>query len=197
MQTNENKFSAQQSFELIESMIGKAQNKFSNNSFLYLLWGWIILFCSLGHFSMLKFTTIKHAEYIWGLTWLAVIIHLIYTLKYQKKEVVKSYTDDILSYVWMTFGFCMMIVSFVIGRQNNWLLLYPFILMLYGVPTFLSGAIIKFTPLKIGGIFCWILSVIASFISSIYILLLIALAVIVAWIIPGYILKAKFKNNND
>jgi hypothetical protein len=192
MENNQN-LSPQQSLALIENMIGKAQNKFSNNSFLYLLWGYIILFCSVGHFAAIQFQLAKHAEYIWMLTWVAVPIHIIYTIKQAKVEAVKTYTDDILSYIWMTFGFCMMIVSFILGRDNNWVLLYPFILMLYGVPTFLSGAVIKFLPLKIGGITCWILSIIASFINPLYVLLLLAVAVMVAWIIPGYLLRAKFK----
>ena len=39
----EQEFSPQQSLNLIESMINKARNRFSENGHLYLLWGWVIL----------------------------------------------------------------------------------------------------------------------------------------------------------
>jgi hypothetical protein len=40
-------FSPQDSLHLIESMINKARNRFSENGHLYLLWGWVILVCSV------------------------------------------------------------------------------------------------------------------------------------------------------
>ena len=67
---------------------------------------------------------------------------------------------------------------------------------MYGSPTFISGVAIRFLPLKIGGIVCWGLAFIAKFTADIYVLLLLALAVLAAWIVPGYLLKAKYKNNS-
>jgi hypothetical protein len=68
-------------------------------------------------------------------------------------------------------------------------------LILYGMPTFLSGVILKFKPLMVGAVCCWTLAIISPFINVQYQLLLIAGAVIAAWIIPGYLLKRKFKKN--
>jgi len=67
---------------------------------------------------------------------------------------------------------------------------------MYGMPTFLSGIILKFRPLIIGGVCCWVFSFFSSFVASEYQSLFIAAAVIVAWIIPGYILKQIFKKEN-
>jgi len=193
---NDNKFSPAESLAIIEGMINKAKNKFSDGSFLYLLWGWVIFGCSVGHFLMIRFNLCKEPEMIWLLTWVAVIFQIVYLVKQQKKEKVKTYTDEIINYVWICFGFSMMAVTFILGRSESWVMLYSIILMLYGMPTFLSGAIMKFTPLKIGGIICWVLSIISTFVSSLYVLLLLALAVVVAWIIPGYLLRAKYKSEN-
>jgi hypothetical protein len=52
----------------------------------------------------------------------------------------------------------------------------------------------QFKSLKVGGISCWILAAIAAFIPSKYGLLFLAAAMVVAWIIPGYQLRKKFKN---
>lgn len=47
---NEEKFSPGQSLYVIQSMIEKAKNQFSENGHLYLLWGWVAFSCSLAHF---------------------------------------------------------------------------------------------------------------------------------------------------
>jgi len=176
-------------------MINKAKSNFSDDSFLYLLWGWVIFICSVGHFLLLKSGLVKNPEYIWVLTWIAVLVQIFYIFKVEKKKRVKTYTDEIIGYLWMTFGFTMFFITIILGYTSNWVTLYPLLLFLYGTPTFLSGVIIKFMPLKIGGISCWILAFVAKFTPNIYILLLLALAVIAAWIIPGYLLKIKFKKD--
>ena len=66
-------------------------------------------------------------------------------------------------------------------------------LALYGMPTFLSGITLRFRPLIYGGIACWLLSIIACFINYEFHLLVLALAVVIAWVIPGYILRARYK----
>jgi hypothetical protein len=91
--------------------------------------------------------------------------------------------------VWTCFGIAITVLSIIAIKNNNWIIFYPTILMLYGIPTFLSGAIMKFLPLKIGGIVCWILAIVALFVKPIYLLLLVGIAVLTAWIIPGYLLK--------
>ena len=189
-------FSPKDSLLLIDSMINQAKNRFSENGFLYLLWGWLILFCSTGHFILLKLQLFKHPEIIWASCWLAVIFQIVYLVRKKKKETVKTYSDEIIGNIWMCFGICMMVLSIIVSRNNLWMYMYPIILMLYGIPTFLSGVAMQFKPLKIGGISCWALAILSTFILPIYYLLLLAAAVLIAWIIPGYLLRKKFKNQN-
>jgi hypothetical protein len=58
MEQNEEQLSAHSSLALIESMINKAQNRFSENGTLYLVWGWVVAICALSHYIMLTFTHI-------------------------------------------------------------------------------------------------------------------------------------------
>ena len=69
---------------------------------------------------------------------------------------------------------------------------YPFILILYGIGTFISGNILRFPLLIAGGIACWVLSLISFYVSFEYQLLLIALAVLLSYIIPGHVLKSLY-----
>ena len=194
--SHQEQLSAQSSLALIESMINKAQNRYSENGTLYLLWGWIIFTCSLGQYALLSYTSMgANTGLIWMLTLVALGYQFYYLKQKEKKETVKTYTDEMIGYVWMVFGISMGFVSFISLKLGGWQLMYALILLLYGMPTFLTGAIMRFTPLKIGGIVCWGLSVLAVFISTMEVILLLIPAVVSAWIIPGYILRAKFKNS--
>jgi hypothetical protein len=179
-------------------MILKARNHISENGKLYLLWGWVILFCSLGFFVLDKILHYKKPQLIWMTTFAAVIYMLIYLRKEGRMRVVRTYTDDLVSYVWITFVVLMLLGSFIMGRIPEFYLYnYPIVLLFYGVPTFLSGIILRFRPLIYGGIICWVLSILSTFINFHYHSLLVSVAVISAWIIPGYILKRKFKQANS
>ncbi|MGV3767160.1 MAG: hypothetical protein ACO1NW_13595 [Chitinophagaceae bacterium] len=186
----------QESLQLIEAMINKARNQFSENGHLYLLWGWVVLVCSLVHFTLLNFTTFQKPWLVWLLTWAAVAYQTVYLFRKNKQQQVRTYTDDILKYVWICFVICMFLLGFVIGTMmggDAFRYFYPVFLVLYGVPTFLSGIILRFRPLVAGAIGCWALSLPAALIPFRYQLLLLAAAVLVAWIIPGYMLRARFK----
>lgn len=189
---NEN-LSATDSMQLINSMINQAKNKFSENGFLYLLWGWLVFFCSIAHFVCLKFNLLKHPEVVWASCWLAVIFQIAYLSRRKKKEKVKTYSENIINYIWVSFGVCMLVISIIVGKSNNWHIINSLVLLIYGIPTFLSGIAMQFKPLVIGGIICWSLAILSVFIPPLYVLLLLAVAVISAWIIPGYIMRAKYK----
>ena len=189
-------FNEQNSLQLIESMINKAKNNFSESGTLYLLWGIVVFVCSMVQFVAIHFYNNQNAYYIWFLTWLVVIYQVIFLSRKAKKEKVKTYTADILKYVWICFAASMFLFIFILQYQKAYYSINPAILVLYGLPTFLSGVILKFRPLIIGGISCWLLSFGSVFVPYDYQLLFICAAVLFAWIIPGYLLRIKFKNQH-
>lgn len=187
-------FSPKDSLQLIDNMINRAKDRFTENGFLYLLWGWLIFISAVSHFILLKTRLLKHPEMIWMSCWVAIIFQIVYLVRKNKKVKVKTYSDGIMDNIWMCFGICMMVLIIIVSRNNLWIYMYPFTLMIYGIPTFLSGVVMRFTPLKVGGMSCWVLAILSTFFMPIYYLLLLAAAVLIAWIIPGYLLRKKFKN---
>jgi hypothetical protein len=186
-------FTGAESLELIQSMINKAKNHFSENGALYLLWGWVVLVCSLGQF-ILQVLKYEKPYLVWMLTWLVVLYMIFYLRRRVRLRNVKTYTDDILGYVWNTFAVMLFISFFIIFRfvPEPYRYVNIIILLIYGMPTFLSGRILKFKPLVIGGICCWIMAILSGFAEYRYHPLFISAAVIIAWIIPGYILKSRY-----
>ena len=188
--------SEKESLQLITSMINKAKNRVTETGTLYLLWGWLILICCLVQFIALHFFNNENAYYVWFSTWLLLIYQIFYLGKKRKSRKVRTYTGEINAFVWLVFFICLMLTVFIGIQFKRYEMIDPLLLVLYGMPTFLSGIILKFKPLVIGGISCWLLAVVSVFLPTEYQLLCIAGAVIFAWIVPGYLLKANFKKEN-
>jgi hypothetical protein len=197
MENAEIRMSEKESMELIASMINKAKGRVNENGTLYLLWGWLILICCLIQFAGLHFFNYANSYFIWFSTWILLIYQIFYIRKKRKGSTVKTYMREVNNYVWLVFFICMMLVFFIEMKLNAYYIFSPLLLVLYGMPTFLSGIILKFKPLIMGAICCWALSVLSVFTPFDYQLLLIALAIISAWIVPGYILKQNFKKRNS
>ncbi len=194
------KFSAEQSLQVIQSMIEKAKNQFSENGYLYLLWGWVIFIASAGQFILLNLVHYQNHYIVWVLPWIAVIYQFIYLAKKKKQKKVTTYTDFIIGFVWITFFILMIVFGFILSQElgsSYHKLVCPVSLALYGMPTLLSGIILRFRPLIIGAIGCWLLSIGSLYVPYDYQMLFLSAAMVIAWIIPGYILRNKYQQQKD
>lgn len=192
----EDSLNEKESLDLIAKMINKAKNKFSESGTLYLVWGITILICSVAQFILGNVLGYKNTHYVWFITWAVYIYQTAFLFRKKKNLKVKTYTDEILGYVWICFIICFFIMLFILLYSRKFELIYSTILVLYAIPTFLSGAILKVKPLIFGGVSCWALACISMFIPFDYHLLLISTSVLLAWIIPGLYLRNKYLNEN-
>jgi|SRR5215831_14683756 len=197
---NEQEFSKEEGFAIIQSMINKVRNRYSEDGHLYLLWGWVVLACSVAQFILMHYFHYSRGYMVWWACWLAFIYQTVYFYKVRGRKSVRTYTDEIIKYVWIVFLINIILGGIVLGikmgeTQHNFI--NVFYLISYAVPIFLCGIIIRFRPLIIGGICCWLLSVMSLFISEEYQVLMISAAMIFAWIIPGYLLKKRFKKSTE
>jgi hypothetical protein len=163
---------------------------------LYLLWGWLIFICCIVQFIAVSVFDYSYGYYIWFSTWILLIYQIFFLAKKRKVRKVKTYTGEINAAVWLVFFISLILVIFIGNFTQKYEIIYPILLILYGMPTFLSGVILKFKPLITGGICCWICSILSVFITLEYQLLIIATAVVAAWLIPGYLLRKKYKKEN-
>lgn len=91
---NSQHFSAAQSLQIIRSMIEKAKQDVANNSFYFLLWGWLIFIAAILHFVLIKFTDFAHPYIGWGLMWIGGIASMIKGIKESRKTVVKTFVGE-------------------------------------------------------------------------------------------------------
>lgn len=198
MNNTENNFSPQQSLQLIESMINRAKDKFAEDGFMYLVWGWLVLVCSILQFVLLHIVKYPQHYIVWLATIPAFVYQFFYVRKKRRQQTVITYTGYIVGFVWITFVVVMILLGFLVGFLTTgeyYSHIIHILLAVYGMPVFLTGVIIRFKPLIYGGIACWVLCIISTFIPVYdYQFLLIPTAMLLAWIIPGYMLRAKYKS---
>ncbi len=193
----ETKFTEQQSIQVIHDMIENTKAKFSDNGFFYLLWGWLVLIASLSHFIMLNMGFEKYAAAPWPvLMIIGGIVSGIAGYRLGKKRRVKTFFDTSIISLWSAFIITLFIVLFAAGAGRiSFNMANVLIIALYGLGTYISGSMMKFKPLIFGGIFSWAMAVIGLFISPIYSLPLVSVSILVSYLIPGYLLKARAKKN--
>ncbi len=196
MERTDEPLSPEESLRLIESMINKVKGRFNEDGHLFLFWGWLIFFCSVAEFILFHFYHYEKHYLVWSLSWVALAYQVYYIVKKHRRQKVKTYTGHIIGYVWLTYVILSFLIGFLIGRligDTYFLHIFPIILSLYGMPLFLTGIILRFGPLIFGAVCCWVLSVVATFLPYDYQMLMLSVAMITGWLIPGYLLRAKYQ----
>lgn len=186
--TNEETFKPEDGLALINTMINRAQNRFSENGFLFVFWGWLVFIAAIT-FYILEKMNVENSWYVWFSMPFGGIFTMIYSARQKKKEVVKSYIDDYVAYVATAFG-----IGLTITLTLGFKLLencYPVVIMLYAIMTFTIGGILKYKPLIIGGVLSFPICVAAFFVNFEMQVLLLALSVLVSYIVPGHFLYNK------
>ena len=191
MENPENDFNALESLKLIQEMITVTKKRIDKESFLVLFWGYFAITGYLMGYVWVQLDKYFFMGLTWGLlTIIGIIVSLIYIRTKTKKERIKTYVDDCLKYTWMGYGITVAIFMVFLIKFQDFTLINPIGLLLAGLPTFITGGVIKFKPLMIGGIVFWLFGILAFFITSDWQYLICALAIVLGYLIPGYMLKA-------
>lgn len=186
----EKQLTEKESLALIASMITKAKNSYINSGVGPLFWGILITVCSLTTYAQVAFKFELGFD-IWFISLFALIPQAYFSLKEKKPKNFTSHDESMMNYVWTTFTVCVLMLSFYTYRTHtfNSLALY---MMVFGIPTFITGGIHKFKPMIIGGLICWICSIGSYYTNFANGMLLMALSAISAWLVPGIILRRRY-----
>jgi hypothetical protein len=192
MNAKSQELTAHESLELIKDMIKRAKQSFFKVSFFYLIWGWLMFAASLGEFVLRELIHYPNPWVTWPI--LSVIGGALsgwYGSK-QDKTALPSFMDRVHSYVWGGYGILLFLTIGLCVTQG--LNPSPFVLILTGLPTFISGGLTKFKPLLFGAVAFWILGAISFFVGIYWVPLIYCLAMLVGYLIPGYLLRKEEAN---
>lgn len=187
METDEKMMTGEESLRIITDMINKTKVNISQGSFHLLFWGWLIFICSLSDYLLMRLTGFVHSYYVWFLVIPGIFVSITYGFVKGRKAKVHTYAERV--YMWTWIGFLTAFISLFIIESKRLESVGQYILLLAGFATFVSGIIIRFRPLIVGGISFWIIAVAVSFAGPSIAPLGMPLAVVTGYLIPGYMLK--------
>ncbi len=191
MENESKNLSAEESLKIIHEMIDVAKFGLHDNSFYFLLWGWVVFLANIGHYYLMVFTQYPAPQAVWLIALPASLISVIYGYRNRKSSSVKTYTGSIIDYTWLAFLICLIIIIVFSSRFSY--NINPVIMLVTGMATFITGIGIRFKPLIIGGILFWACSIISLILPFEYQYIMGAISVIVGYLIPGYMLRNRSK----
>lgn len=118
---------------------------------------------------------------------LGTILIVLYYRKTEKKERHLTHLEYFLSRLWMVLGAVILLFTIGINFMDvNPFFIFPFIA---GLGTVVSGVVLRFTPLTLGGIVLLVFPFYSATAGGASLLLFYATAIVVSYLIPGYLLK--------
>lgn len=176
-----------ESLQIISEMIQAAKREVKGNQFYFLFWGWLAILIHATHYYLMGYTEVSHPEKVWALAILGGIFTAIHSARRKNKTGMVSHFDVAIGYMWMAYGFTM-IVMIAVGIKYN-TPIYPIVSVLTAMPTFMTGVLVKYRPLIFCGSLFWIFGAIGFMLPGDQQILLSIAALVVGYLVPGYMIK--------
>jgi len=186
----EQELTPSESLKLIETMIGQAKRSFHRNSFYFLMWGVLLIAAMIFNYAMAV-----QDNPIGGYAWPAVgilggILSWIHGAREAKQHHVRTMMDRMMLWLWAGYLATLLTTMIAAGASGH-AMNVGWIIVLTGLPTFVTGQMIRFKPLIFGGILFWVLGAVAFFVDVRSMALLYIAAMFFGYLVPGYMLKRK------
>jgi hypothetical protein len=218
---NDKNLSPQESLSIIQTMLQKARNESYNESGTStIMWGSVITFCGFVQAAEIYWNFYIGFD-IWLLTFIAIIPQVYISIRESKNKKVRTYQEEFLTAVWIVFGVSIFaLVAYtnfipyaserLLANENKQLFIknltnndmqvwHPYVfsltslyLMLYAIPTLITGLATKFKPMIWGAILCYILFIASLYTSTTIDMIFMAVSAIFNWLIPGIILRKEY-----
>ena len=165
---------------------------------LFIVWGWLLVFTTLAGYVKRRMVYSFLAEDILNL--LKIILPVIavaftgYYLFEQRKNKGGKPTRIALYSLWISMIGCMILVNLIqyrVMHQINFELQHPLFMVLMAFTIFMTGVILRYPFVLVGGVIFGVLALTASSLELPEQLLIESLAWFVAFVIPGHLLNAK------
>lgn len=193
----EKDFSPEESLQLIQSMITKTKDAVAVDSFYLLFWGWLVFVCCAAEYIMMVYFKYPYHSFVWFTMPLGGIVSAVYSTRQARKRTSTTYIEEALGFLWIAIGMSFFVMVFINVISEAWKTAFTYYILLYGIGTFVSGKLIRFQPLVIGGILNFILAAVSIKFNFANQLLIGALAILISYIIPGHLLRIRYHSKKQ
>lgn len=192
-------FDENQSFQVVKEMIQISQKKLKNDGVLFILWGWVMFYSGLSGYIVREVLLSHRFERFLGVFGkvfgLLVVAYTVYYIWRQRKKV-QTYIGISLRYVWISMVGCFVLVNLILYNvlhQVNFELQHPLFMVIMAFSIVVTGGILRYKLIIIGGILFGLIALISSYFTLSYQLLFESCAWFIAFVIPGHYLYATRK----
>ena len=186
-------FTPEESLRVIQTMIEKTKTTVADNSFYFLLWGWLVFIGAISQYTLKVIVRTDRNPEVWWLMFIG-IIGTAFNIRRGRRRLVRTYVDEGFRNVWIVMGIAQALIVFIFFRRNDWEHCYTIFILTYSIGCYLTGRLLRFRPLVWGAILCWVLTILTTLVDEDTNILLLAAAVLGTYIIPGHLLRAKYKH---
>lgn len=196
----EKRLSNTESLVIIEQMITRAKQEEKDSGWGWIIWGWLLFIASITHYVM-STLGIKGGIRVWLIFGIAGILLLIYSNvrnRFSAVKTVTTYTTELVNRIGDAFfiSLMVMVLGNAVSGLNESGVNFGYLLLLYAFWMYIHGAAYLFRPMKIGAFINWAGAVVI-FIWHVElgrnILLVHGLAVLLGYIVPGYMAQRNFR----
>ena len=186
--------------EVIASVINNTRENLKPLSINFIFWGCLVIVMSLFNYafpSLIASTQYGDVLFWTVLPLIGMILTIYYNIKYRNKTGYETYLNRVIKIIWGVFNLSWIYIialSFTIKSFHP----VPPILFLLGMMLIITGLIIKFKPITLGGIFLTIFTFYLNFNPGINLLLVNIIGVSLGMLVPGLSLfYSKSDNKSD
>jgi hypothetical protein len=201
----ETKFTEQQSLAVISEMIERARHnvqKGSANSMIF--WGYAVAITAVLNFILWHILANSNQSYwAWALMIPCWLIDYFLSRKIDRSSIVKTQIDTIITGAWRAFGVA--VIAFVIliywiafewKQPILFLFITPGIMLMVSMAQYVTATATHYKPFKYGAFIMWIGAVLSIVVPFFFKkgadqFLILAIAMILSFVIPGHSLNRK------
>ena len=192
--------SSRDQIEAIASVINNTRENLKPLSINFIFWACLVIVMSLFNYafpSLIASTQYGDVLFWTVLPLLGMILTIYYNIKYRNKTGYETYLNRVVKIIWGVFNLSWIYIialSFTLKSFHP----VPPILFLLGMMLIITGLIIKFKPITLGGIFLTIFTFYLNFNPGINLLLVNIIGVSLGMLVPGISLfYSKSDNKSD
>ena len=192
--------STEQQIEIINDVLKSTKENLKPLSVNFIFWGFLIIAMSLFNYAFPSL--FQSAQYSGLLFWtvlplIGMILTVYYNINIRKKTGYETYLSRVIKIIWGVFNLSWIYIialSFTLKSFHP----VPPILFLLSIIIIITGLIIKFKPITIGGVFLTIFTFYLNFNPGINPLLVNIVGVFLGLLVPGLSLfYSKSDNKSD
>jgi hypothetical protein len=197
MENDKINFSPDEQLKVIQDMIEKTKKETAENGWSLIMWGWLLIGSCFSAYLLYWKELYELAWLPWAVLMpLGGLVHLIVGIKKRKIKNVKTYAERAIGWVWIACGWAMFFIGFVAvpsGILKSYDSITPMECLIAGIGAMITAKIIDWNPMFYLSLLWFVAVILMIFVDTNYHLLIMAITIIPAYLVPGYVLRYKYK----